>query len=417
MKIMKITRFTFLLICCFWGVELQAQTGYNTNAIPLGNKESLMGNTGTGGVASAGATYYNPGALTQLEGSSISLSGAAYTRFEFAASPFFKQGDTELDYQGQGFQSIPTSAVMLKSWKNWRLGFSVLIPMKFKYEGVENWSPVLYGERYDIEVEQSYEEQMMLIGLSAARKLNDKWSVGVSGFAQAYSQYSSIKTEFLLEDQYEVSSSREKYAPYSLRFIAGVLREEERWSVGASVSFPDIYMSGKGDYKSTLASGTDSTSSYLEVISFSGEKAHVQNPFECRIGGNYKATEKWKIAVDFVYTTPVEYNVFDYPEYNETHKLTETYRFSLGNEIQVQDDVYAYLGASYVPTPTSDANYDNRYSFFSATTGFRKVTEHVESTIGLFYAKGSGKTDSGYGFTTEETFVYYGVFLGTSYVF
>lgn len=37
-----------------------AQLSYNTNILPLGDKEALLGNTGTGGLGSTGAVFYNP---------------------------------------------------------------------------------------------------------------------------------------------------------------------------------------------------------------------------------------------------------------------------------------------------------------------------------------------------------------------
>ena len=56
-----------LVFSVFTSLSVQAQNVNNLNLLPLGDKESLMGNTGTGGVHSTGAVFYNPAALTQLE--------------------------------------------------------------------------------------------------------------------------------------------------------------------------------------------------------------------------------------------------------------------------------------------------------------------------------------------------------------
>jgi len=94
-----------------------------------------MGNTGTGGLNSTGAVYYNPAALTMLEGNSFSLSASAYMRYKFSADPFAEINGEKLLYEAEDYQSIPSSVVMARKKGDWNIALSLMIPLDFLYEG------------------------------------------------------------------------------------------------------------------------------------------------------------------------------------------------------------------------------------------------------------------------------------------
>ncbi len=133
------------------------QSAYNPNILPLGHKEALMANTGTGGIGSTGAVYYNPGALASLEEDYFSLSGAAYLRYTFEADPIAVINGRELTFEGDAFRSIPTSVIRVNRLGDWRLAFSALIPMQFNYEGIQEWEVPVFDDVLAITSVQNYQ--------------------------------------------------------------------------------------------------------------------------------------------------------------------------------------------------------------------------------------------------------------------
>jgi hypothetical protein len=226
-----------------------AQLSYNTNILPLGDKEALLGNTGTGGLGSTGAVFYNPAALTLLEGSSFSLSGSAYMQYSFKTKPFAVIDGNVLDYSGSGFQSVPTSLVMARSLGTWKVAFSLLVPTQFKYEGQQDWRLTVGGTPYRLKILQNYSEAIFMGGLSVARKINDRWSWGVSVYGQYFSYLSFSDVRFSNIDdptKISLSSSRDQRAPVSLYVLAGLHRQGEvgTGSAHCGPQFPDPRQGG-----------------------------------------------------------------------------------------------------------------------------------------------------------------------------
>ena len=303
---------------------LAAQTGVNTNIIPLGDKESLMGNTGTGGLGSTGAVYYNPAAMTQLEGTSFSLSGSAYMRYEFAGEPAAVLDGNELNYTGTGYQTVPTSVIMMRRAGEWHLGFSVLVPSQFAFEGVNTWDLTIAGRGLAIRLEQSYEESLFLAGLSAARKLDERWSVGISLYGQNYSYLATVDSRVQFSDSPELlsqSSQRVKFSPTGLLPILGLHRKGERVDLGLRVSLPSLRLWGTGSYYdmtygNLAGAGTGTT----EVVDVTDTDADHRTPLDVRIGATFHASERWLLATDLSYGLGLDYDVLADPRAEEERR-------------------------------------------------------------------------------------------------
>jgi hypothetical protein len=400
-----------LLLFTTKSVWVFCQVGYNTNTLPIGNIEPLMANTGTGGVNSSGAAYYNPAALTQLKGTSFSLSGTALTRFNFNIDGAIQIGNEQLDYNGSGFQSIPTSMIIVKSIATWKVGFSILIPMKFKYEGPTNWKLESLGGS-DIKIEQNYDEGQMLLGLSAAKSLNENWSVGISGSVQAYSILSIDQVRFSNVNRpsdVTVDNKRLQISPYNLVLVAGILYSKPKWSIGARITLPSIYLFGKGTYNEFIFIKIDSISN-SSSIELQEQKAILKAPLDIRLGVKVIPKERWMFCSDISYGLSTSFNVFESAIYPNRTSQPDMFRSSLGSEFRLITNLFSYGGISY-STPLIDKGYE----FMTGTLGLKMKTTNIESTVGAFYSWGGGKSLSLQNVT--ETYTTLGVFLGTNYVF
>ena len=84
--------FGLLLLYC---APARAQT-----PVPIGERESFLGNTGIARMGSSAAGYYNPAALAAVETDRVAASGS---RFQF--SSFDVEGTVQT--QSDSFDSIP----------------------------------------------------------------------------------------------------------------------------------------------------------------------------------------------------------------------------------------------------------------------------------------------------------------------
>src|SRR5690242_2815844 len=100
----------------------------NRNIIPFGEREAILGNTGTAGVPSTGAVYYNPAALAQLENSRIAVSGSTYAQQETTTGNFARIDNTDLPYSNSGFNAIPSTVISVFRNDDWIFSYFILVP-------------------------------------------------------------------------------------------------------------------------------------------------------------------------------------------------------------------------------------------------------------------------------------------------
>lgn len=379
-----------------------------------------MANTGTGGLTSTGAVYYNPAALTQLDGNSFSLSGSAYLRFRFEGTPIANIAGTDLDYKGSGFRTIPTSAIGVRRRGVWRLAFSFLVPMEFNFEGQKTWNIPVNGQELKLKLLQNYQEKIFLGGLTAARPLGNGWSVGLTLYGQVYSYLSTIDLRGGITQNPDLiiqATSREKIAPIDLLVIGGLHRSWEKWNLGLRIAAPSVYLFGEGDYYEYFFNnlGTDTESSELDVAK---NKAVFRTPLDIRIGTVHHPNERWQLALDIAYRFPLEYDVYDDERVDRREDTRGNFRINGGFEYKHSEQMAFYGGGAYTPTTLQETDQVFGQDFWSLFGGAKLFTEHIETSIGLFFSRGKGESNARIGEgTATQLYEYLGLVLGTNYRF
>ncbi len=397
-----------------------AQLSYNTNILPLGDKEALLGNTGTGGLGSSGAVFYNPAALTQLEGSSFSLSGSAYMQYTFKAKPFVVIDGNELDYSGSGFQSVPTSLVMARSLGSWKVAFSLLVPTQFKYEGQENWDLTVGGVPYRLKILQNYSEAIFMGGLTVARKIDERWSWGVSVYGQYFSYRSSSDVRFSNANdptKTSIASTRDQRAPVSLYVLAGLHRQGEKLGLGLRIAAPSFRIRGKGAYYSySYVALSDVSPPTVTETDLTGLKADFESPLDLRLGATYTPSDQLRLALDASYGTGVKYESLSGQGYSVSEELESTYRLSGGAEYALAKGRALLGGLSWTPSTSTVNGISNTIDFGSWTAGVKVTMGRSETTLGYFGALGTGALPyaEGGGSVGQQTYQFNGAFLATS---
>lgn len=401
--------------------SIQSQSIFNPNIIPLGDKEALMGNTGTGGLGSTGAVFYNPAALTMLDGNSFSLSASAYMQYKFTSDPFEIINDQKLIYEAVDYQSIPSSVVMARKKGDWNIALSLLIPQDFLYEGQTTWNVNLGGANAKFKVLQNFKENIFLAGLSAARKLNNGFSVGITmyGSAYAYTDITDVSATFSNDPTLlSVNTTRTRVHPFDIYFIAGVLKEMDKWNIGLTITSPNINIWRAGSYYEYSFSNLDgnNASSNVDEQELDGQ---FKYPLEIRLGSVYKATERTKVALDVTYRAEADYNVFkDFRPEDFGVDTRGQFRLNAGLEFQISNKFAYYLGGSYNPSTLEESDLEASQLFIGGHTGLKLITKYLETSVGFFYNKGSGDAplDLGDG-TSNQSYEITGLFLGSNYKF
>jgi len=397
-----------------------AQSVYNPNLLPLGDRESLMANTGTGGLKSTGAVFYNPGALATLEGDRLSLSGSAYMRFRFEAAPIVRFGESELDYRGAGLRSIPTSVIAVRRLGDWTFGLGILVPMTFAFEGERNWTLPFDGANLDLKLLQNYQESISLYGLTTARALGKGWFAGLSLYAQLYRYLSTIDLRgSLREDPTRViqQTFRERRRSVNVLFMAGVLKQWEKVSLGLRITAPSLVVFGDGDYYeyffNQFANPTET-----QRMDFSGTRARFISPLDLRLGGVIRPGNRWEIAMDLSYAFPVSYRVFPDIAIESEENTRGNFRLSGGCEFHLRKTLSLLGGASYTPSTLLETEEEFGQNFWSIHLAGKYNAEQIQTGAGLFFIRGQGEgpLPSGGG-RSSQLYENVGFVLSTNYRF
>lgn len=412
------------LLCLLLPLVASAQTAFNPNLLPLGDEEALLANTGTGRIGSTGAVFYNPAALSSLQGTSFSLSGSAYTLSFFEASPLEVINGEALDYSGSGYQTIPTSIIMARRFGEWRVAFSVLIPMQFRFEGSQKWL-IRQGfpDPLDIRVTQYYREKMSLTGITLAKPINDKWSWGLSLFSQYYTYTSQLDltAEFQNStDFYFRNNSRTRLNPTNLLIMGGLHRKGERFDWGLRITLPSIHIFGRGEYFYERYERIPGQAVQRETISTGRVKARFITPLDVRLGLHYRINKAWNGGLDISYGSNIAYSVFDSPDVDLREQVKNSFRISTGWERIFSQRLSGFAGVSYMPTDlSSDEGLSaDSFRYTAGSLGVKFTTEQVRTSLGVYYAQGQTNTARNLGPDVwRESYSYLGGFIGTQYAF
>ncbi|QSE97617.1 hypothetical protein [Fulvivirga lutea] len=412
-------RFRRILFCLSLTIPIatNGQVSYNINALPMGDVEALLANTGTGGVESPGAVFYNPAALVMLKGSSFSLNGSAYMKFENKAEPVLVIADQELNYKADGFLTIPTSIAVVKQVSKWKLAFSALVPYEANYEGPKQWTVPFETLNVNLRILQNYKERLFYAGLSAAREIGNDWSLGTSVYWQSYSLLNvndvaiTVAENPALLDQ---STERQDVNVHNLALIMGLQKRYANGSIGLKVDLPSIQLSSNAEvfsYKFSNLNGpsTGSRENQVEV------DAEYNQPFSVRFGAvKNLMNNKLLITSDISYSLNNSYRLVDLPFDDLKIDTKNSVRHSFGTQLVLSEKITLLSGFA---NAWAEVDEIDRH-FWSATIATKLQSEHITSSIGFFYSQENAETplDSGIGITKNKSTLM-GLFLGTSYRF
>ncbi len=381
------------------------------NLIPLGETESCLGNAGGARPNDTGAVYYNPGGLVELHEGHISISGSVYLSVSTHYDAFVRFDGTNIPFDNSGFFTVPSAYVATRHFGDWVGALSILVPASFQQS---NRVPFTTPNTTD-NILQSTSQSELWIGLSAAHKLGDRFSVGLTAFGILHQETDTFGLDFQNPTTMAFASAVGQTDSSVFGFAAtlGLAYTPTDWlRLGFRAQSALLQVYGKETAYSqshTLAPNAPAQSTGDDE---SGP-ANYAMPFDFTLGAAVLPADWFALMADVSLQVGTSYSTFpSSPVFNEVVTLKPVVRFNLGAEIKALPAFPVRLGVFYNPSaeggnPGTASFSRQDYYGFTAGLGVDTLLKEfkVKTTVGAFYAWSAGEATpiSGDGTTARRS--------------
>ena len=381
----------------FWSSNVISSE--NPGLFPVGERESLIGNSGIAGVGSGGALYYNPAALIELEGLSLSVAGYAYLSYSIKTDPFVRVDGTDLNFSASGFTSIPSTAVSTFEWgKDKLLAVGIIIPEALVYNDHQSFSTP--NTRTDLAISETAQD--LRLGAGFGWRLSPKFSLGFAGFLNRYAKSAQAATTVLNTTSTNTMATSQVFndlVHYGLQFnVGGQFEFDKQWKAGAVFRLPLL---GLGGGAKVLNLSTELNSGTLTESRSLLEDTEVlrRNPWELGLGFSYQPTSHFQLLVDISVQGSGSYKEVPQDTNGSTIDLETQARVSLGSRIGLSENFLLNLGVFYNPSAqrsvVSDNPFDQVLNFVGFSLGGELKTGRTQTSLGLYVAKANNTANVG----------------------
>ena len=373
---------------------------YNSNSnrqiIPLGETEAFLGNAGVGRANDTGAVYYNPSGLAELSSGRVSVTGSAYLSFDTRTDGAFFVDQTTVGYEASGFNTIPAFYVAAYKMDDWVTAISVLVPNSLQ---VESRSPFTTPSTQSTIIAATKSSDLW-IGLSAARKVDEHWNLGVTLFAIQHQEATTVGLDmtFPANPTTSLTTSMEQVtlATIGLSATFGItyLPDDPQWRFGLRAQTSLVQLGGNAD---TFISSHKETGGVIAstVEDKRATEAHYQLPFDFTLGSAYIANDWLTVLADVSMQLGADYSSIPGSTVTEQVNLKPTPRFNLGMEFKTAKWMQLRTGFFYNPSANGQDSNTPGYSaedFYGLTAGIGINSAKVRTGVGVFYVWSSGQS-------------------------
>ena len=389
----------------------------NRQIFPLGEKESYMGNAGTGHAWDTGAVYYNPAGLTEIPQDKVSVTGSLYLSFSTSTDAVAVLDSKKIPYDAGGFNTIPGTFVAALKHDEWTVAFSALVPESLQTENRSSFKTT----NTTGDIVQFYRVGDLWLGLSGARKLNDQWSVGftVFGINHSESQLNTVDVKFPTSPNSVVTSeSRAMFSSFGLSAVLGVAyKPSDTVTFGLRVQTPLVNFNAKADTlvtTHTVNNGSLTNSGEDRM----GNSANYQLPLDLTFGSFFQPSPWLGIYWDSSLQMPTQYNTIPGSTLGTDVTSKLSYRTNLGLELGWIESTPIRLGFLYDPSTAASSTHPDHIDYVGLSGGFLMRSKHLETGLGGFYLWGSGTNSIDSSTILGDVKVHgAGVLLTTAYLF
>ena len=423
----------FLLLMVSQSFRLVAQESNYSN-YEVGSKATMLGGSVVAGVNNISAVFYNPGALSFIENSSLTLE----TSTLFAGSLNIENGaGNDINIKSSFFDVIPSlfgGIVKNKKKPDWTFAYSsITVNSSFIEFSVRNTDfidvlPAAPGtELYEGIYDYSNKIRENWLGATASKKVSENFGIGLSLFGVSFSQdyslrqsatASQVSGDTIIVSLAHSSIQRDlKFRSFGFILKAGATYKWQDSSIGLTITTPTLNLDlfGKGDISQIISIQIPGIGFPPATENLYGSKLTTYHRTPVKLSVGYQ--REW---LHSTWSTSVTYNVsvknyamltsspqiFTQPPltkpsisaYDEARTILNV---SIGLNKKIREGLSFLGGARTDLNYASDSFLDSDefvpkmsyWNLYHITGGVIWFTEKVHLTLGGDYAFGLSKGD------------------------
>jgi len=356
----------FILFFVVVSLKSFAQQG-NYKFNNFGNRSILLSGNVTGSVTDIGLSYYNPARLTEIENSSFSFNAKAYQLTSLKLSNVLGE---ESNINDTSFSGVPSMAGGTFELYGTRFAYSFLSRSRndfnLNYDSDILSKNILAtfpdAETYKVNVNLTTKIRDDWMGLTWAKKINEKFSLGISIFGSIYDYFGgSVLSQTIKSTDNTVvfneNSIGYKQESYGIIAKIGANYHLPKMDLGLNLNLPYIELHEKGQFEYTkLIAGIGAKFDQFYNYSLKNLNSQRKEPFGVSVGAGIPI-KKGKLHLNVDYVSGLsKYDRITIPDIDlgkepKTHVLFEESRknvinFGLGTEFYLNEKLKAYFGFS-----------------------------------------------------------------------
>lgn len=373
-------KFYVILILFFLSYNLFSQHG-NYKFNNYGNSSMLLSGNVTGSVEDIAVAYYNPARLTELESTKFAFNAQAYQASSYKLSNLAGDQSTVSD---NSFDGVPSIAGGTFNLFGTRFAYSVLsksrvhVDLNYSSNFGGNDRSDLFEIMNESTAKISFNNKIKddWVGLTWAKKINERLSLGVSSFV---SIYKSSNTSFLNYAEQNSNGSVAFYnnglgykqESYGLFFKLGANYQFSKFELGVNMNLPylEVYDKGRYNYTNVIAGVDPEKDQFYDYI-FRDLNADRKVPLGISIGAGVPIRKsKLHLNLDYIFGLS-GYNRLSVPEFDTgNEELTKVlfeekrngvFNFGAGLEIYMTEKFSSFISFS-----TDFNSIENDFNNFS----------------------------------------------------
>lgn len=420
-------RTTFLLLTLASSASLAGTYGYRSvligeRAVGLGGAYIALSDTGEGG-------FYNPAGLAFIDRSTLSVAANLYNLTRGTRSSALKFAGDEADLAQNSFNSIPQTASFAKKisfpWEKDReyprnaVALNVVVPDQVDLAGRVDFD-VASGQAL---LTRSIQDRTLFIGPSYARKLSDRFSLGLSAFyvvrmienmAFIYEDDETTLGQGFLQDIRTIGN-------FAMKVGARYSPLENFW-IGLTYQPPSIRLHGDAArFSSTIVQDKATSTVERSVADDRNLKPNDPLPQTVGVGFAYEVRNKWTVAADALAYLGDDFLPFSD---NSTAEIQREFitNFSAGGEYYVKPEIPLRLGvfSNFSSAPLIQngvSGQADHVDFIGFAVSGSVESSNTSVTLGTTIRFGWGEGIDNQKNKIEVSENHYGILLAGSYKF
>ena len=408
----------FIIIVCLKSYSQQGNYKFNN----FGNKSILLSGNVTGSVEDLGVVYYNPSRLVFIENTGFAFNAKA---FQINSIKLSNIDGKENKVRNTDFDGVPGMAGGTFNLFNERFAYSFIsksrLNVDLKYSSTIPQSKVLETfpdiQAFKSNINLSSKINDDWFGLTWAKKITEKLSLGASIFGSIYKYEGEADLNYILQFTDNSVASFQYNTGFNLDSYGLVMKiggnyHLEKVDLGININLPylEVYKKAGFEYNSVIAGISDDIDQFYDY-----ELTQLDSKRKEPLGISFGAgvpIGKSKLHFNVDYISGIsEYKRIEIPDidlgndqaksvlFNETRNTV--FNFGIGAEVYMNEKFTAYFGLSSDFTSYgSNANIFDLSSpeskevnvgedFFHFSTGVNWKLNWASFVLGSTYTSGS----------------------------